>query len=91
MKLFCAAIALAFAAPALAQADPHAGHSTAAQHDAHAGHKGHESHENHKECCKEGEAKMPCCEKAKAAGKKMPCCEKHEAKDAKPAQGHSGH
>ena len=102
MKLFCAAVALTLASPAFAQADPHAGHSPAAHqaaqqaqggHDAHAGHKGaeHKGHGGHKDCCKDGEAKMPCCEKARAAGKKMPCCEKHEAKDAKPAQDHSGH
>ena len=88
MKLFCAAIALAFASPALAQADPHAGHAPAAHQGAHQGHgehaghggqhgAGHEGHEGHKDCCKDGA--------------KMPCCEKHEARDAKPAQGHSGH
>ena len=97
MKLFSAAILLAFASPAFAQANPHAGHAPAAQqgaHDAHGAHEGHGSghgqgHEGHKDCCKDG--KMPCCEKAKAAGKKMPCCEKHEAEGAKAGQGHGGH
>ena len=99
MKLLAAAIALAFASPALAQADPHAGHAPAAQQGAHEGHGDHKGqvdhqgagHEGHMDCCKDGKAKMPCCEKAKAAGKKMPCCEKHEAKDAKSGQEHSGH
>lgn len=84
MKLFLAAVALTIASPALAQADPHAGHGGA-------GHEGHappagaqkdapaDPHAGHdmKGCCEgKGEGKMDCCAKMKAEGKKMACCDK---------------
>lgn len=81
MKMLIAAALLTIAAPAFAQADPHAGH-----------HQGqHEGHEQHKSCCEQKDAdgtRKACCEKMKD-GKAMDCCEKHAAKTGSDA--HAGH
>lgn len=76
MKTLFAAIALTIAAPAFAQADPHAGHDMSGHKEA--GHEGHE-------CCKQKDAdgSMKDCCKAMADGKMPACCEKQA--------GHDGH
>lgn len=104
MKLMLAAIALTIASPALAQtaapADAHADHAAhtaqaaSADHSAHGTASNADPHAGHEMsggCCeKMGDAKMPCCEKMKAAGKKMDCCEKQDATSGA-ADPHAGH
>jgi hypothetical protein len=73
MKLLITAALLTIAAPAFAQADPHAGHHQQGQH---------EGHEQHKSCCEQKDAdgtRKDCCEKMKD-GKPMDCCEEHAKK-----------
>jgi hypothetical protein len=78
MKMLITAALLTIAAPAFAQADPHAGHKEG-------------QHEGHKmDCCKDadGNGKMDCCEKMKD-GKAMDCCGKGSKKTG--ADPHAGH
>ena len=103
MKLMLVAIALTIASPALAQTAPanshadHAAHTAQAAPADHSAHgttsstDPHAGHEMPAGCCeKMGDAKMPCCEKMKAAGKTMDCCAKMgEGSDA--ADPHAGH
>ena len=79
MKLLITAALLTIAAPAFAQANPHAGHHQQGQHE---GHK--------MDCCKDADAngKRDCCEKMKD-GKAMDCCGKDAKKTG--ADAHSGH
>lgn len=87
MKYFVAIVALAIAAPAAAQTDPHAGHQPGQREQ----HKS-DDHDQHKskgkmDCCgdKNGNGKMDCCE-GKDGDKKADCCA------GKNAEGdHAGH
>lgn len=100
MKMFLIAVAMATAAPALAQtapANPHAGHGATAQ-DPHAGHKmpvqgqadpdaGHDMGD----CCKkDADGKMACCKKMAAMGSGDGCCagKKGAGSAADPHAGH---
>lgn len=89
--LLMSAVALAFAAPAMAQTAPPSGHAQQAQpmgaqatdHAGHGQHQGHgqgaTDHSEHANCCGDatGNGRMDCCEGAQAA--QRPCCDKHAA------------
>jgi hypothetical protein len=94
MKMLIAAVALATAAPAVAQsapADHHAGHGTSpAEANAQASHAQHGQHAGHEGCCGKGADGKMACKHDKAAAKKMDCCKEHAAGHA-PTVGHDAH
>jgi hypothetical protein len=78
MKIIMTAIALAIAAPALAQTDAHQGHGQNQGHGP-AQHGQHQpgEHQNHRQgCCadRDGNGRMDCCEQAQD-GERRSCCD----------------
>lgn len=71
MKIVLTALAFASASPALAQADPHAGHKAPATSPATPAHADHDADkkgccaDGQKDCCKGMESKSCCADKAK--------------------------
>ncbi|MGQ0590245.1 MAG: hypothetical protein ACT4N8_12065 [Sphingosinicella sp.] len=98
MKIIMTAIALAIAAPAMAQAGAqpsHAQHQGNAQHQGHdqaqhGQHQGHGQHQQgHAGCCadRNGDGRMDCCERMAEAGDRRGCCPAPAAQPGSQPQG----